>query len=183
MVSFATAVDKEIIDAGGFYCHTCLVGKPSTEQSPDQKQCQGCYDFWQVENNEVKSCPKDCWTNYDTIYVHYNQKYAVSKSLGVVCLGPVDGGETPQTPPKNAPVLLESVPKVEHEKSHEVEIIHEQTARLLGRPCLDLPMDKVSELVGQGFGVRALARELKLSRGTAERAINKLQQLELPIES
>ena len=35
--------DSEIIEAGGFFCHTCLVSKPATEQSLDGRYCKGCY--------------------------------------------------------------------------------------------------------------------------------------------
>jgi len=37
--------DNAIIEAGGFWCSACLSGKPVGEQSPDQRYCQGCYDF------------------------------------------------------------------------------------------------------------------------------------------
>jgi hypothetical protein len=34
--------DKEVIDAGGFFCQACSVGKPASEKSPDLKYCQDC---------------------------------------------------------------------------------------------------------------------------------------------
>jgi len=48
-VIFSTARDSEIITAGGFMCHACLVGKPSSEQSPNAKYCQPCYDLLSQE--------------------------------------------------------------------------------------------------------------------------------------
>jgi hypothetical protein len=42
---FDTKRDIEIEKAGGFWCHTCLVSHPATEQSPDPRYCQGCYEF------------------------------------------------------------------------------------------------------------------------------------------
>lgn len=37
--------DIEIEKAGGFWCHTCLVSHPETEQSPDPRYCQECCEF------------------------------------------------------------------------------------------------------------------------------------------
>lgn len=41
--------DREIIESGGFFCAACLVGKPVTEQSPDSRYCEGCYDLLKKE--------------------------------------------------------------------------------------------------------------------------------------
>jgi len=37
--------DKAIIEAGGFWCSGCLVGKPATEVSHDSRYCRGCYEL------------------------------------------------------------------------------------------------------------------------------------------
>lgn len=37
--------DSSIINAGGFFCSGCLVGKPQSEASPDPRYCQVCYQF------------------------------------------------------------------------------------------------------------------------------------------
>jgi len=45
MTYFDIKRDNEIEKNGGFFCHACVVGKPASEQSPDQRYCQGCYEF------------------------------------------------------------------------------------------------------------------------------------------
>jgi hypothetical protein len=42
---FSSERDKAIMDAGGFFCEACLVGKAASEASPDPRYCQRCYDF------------------------------------------------------------------------------------------------------------------------------------------
>ncbi len=37
--------DSSIINASGFFCSACLVGKPQSEASPDPRYCQVCYQF------------------------------------------------------------------------------------------------------------------------------------------
>lgn len=41
--------DHAVIDAGGFWCKACCVGRPAAEQSPDLRYCQGCYDILKRE--------------------------------------------------------------------------------------------------------------------------------------
>ncbi len=61
---FSIKQDREIINAGGFFCHACLASKPATEASPDPRYCQVCYDFLTKEaemlpeNKHPKWIPK-----------------------------------------------------------------------------------------------------------------------------
>ena len=52
--------DKQIIEAGGFFCHACLVGKPVTEQSPDVHYCPDCYKSLLKEAALLSGQPKWC---------------------------------------------------------------------------------------------------------------------------
>ena len=42
-----TEVKKDIIKNGAyhFFCHACIIDKPASEQSPDARYCQSCYEF------------------------------------------------------------------------------------------------------------------------------------------
>lgn len=46
---FLAARDREVIEAGGFFCEACLVGKPLDDQSPAPRYCQGCFGFLKAE--------------------------------------------------------------------------------------------------------------------------------------
>lgn len=35
--------DIEIVNAGGFFCKACSIGKPAGDVSPDPRYCKGCY--------------------------------------------------------------------------------------------------------------------------------------------
>jgi hypothetical protein len=39
--------DLAVIEAGGFFCAACIVGKPAAEQSSDPRYCQNCYEIIQ----------------------------------------------------------------------------------------------------------------------------------------
>jgi len=45
MTYFSAAKDRAIIEAGGFFCESCLTGKPAGEQSPDPRYCHSCFKF------------------------------------------------------------------------------------------------------------------------------------------
>ena len=46
---FDIVKDNEIVNAGGFFCQACVVGKPLDDISPDPRYCQGCYDVMVAE--------------------------------------------------------------------------------------------------------------------------------------
>ena len=49
MAYFDIQRDIEIETTGGFFCQACVVGKPASEQSPDPRYCQSCYEVLKVE--------------------------------------------------------------------------------------------------------------------------------------
>ena len=57
---FSAEHDREVIEASGFFCLGCLVGKPAVEQSSDSRYCQGCYEFLMHEVSllDPRSRPK-----------------------------------------------------------------------------------------------------------------------------
>lgn len=53
--------DREIIDAGGFYCAACLVDKPLDDRSPDPRYCLGCYEFLLSEATQLPPKKRPVW--------------------------------------------------------------------------------------------------------------------------
>jgi hypothetical protein len=61
--------DLEIIAAGGFWCKACCVGRPAAERSPDERYCQGCYEYLLAEADiliESGSKRRPAWIPKDT---------------------------------------------------------------------------------------------------------------------
>ena len=53
--------DKETINAGGFKCHACLVGKPAREKSLDERYCLNCYTFLVKEATLLPQGKRPAW--------------------------------------------------------------------------------------------------------------------------
>ncbi len=61
MTLFDIKRDIEIENSGGFWCHGCLVGKPTDEQSDDPRYCSSCYDFLLSEAALIEKQKKPDW--------------------------------------------------------------------------------------------------------------------------
>lgn len=53
--------DVEIVDSGGFFCRSCLVGKPQAEASPDGRYCLNCYAFLLEEASLLTGTTRPRW--------------------------------------------------------------------------------------------------------------------------
>lgn len=58
---FSATRDREVIEAGGFFCTACLMGKPASDQSADPRYCQGCYEFLLEEAELYNSRRNTAW--------------------------------------------------------------------------------------------------------------------------
>ena len=47
--------------AGSFFCEACLIGKPTSEASPDPRYCQDCYDFLTEEAKLLSGTRRPKW--------------------------------------------------------------------------------------------------------------------------
>lgn len=59
---FSAVRDREVIEAGGFFCQACLVGKPLDDRSADPRYCLGCYEFLRDEAKLERRTKKASWT-------------------------------------------------------------------------------------------------------------------------
>ena len=53
--------DRQIIDAGGFFCEACLISKPIDDMSYDPRYCLGCYEFLLKEAKLLRPGKKPSW--------------------------------------------------------------------------------------------------------------------------
>ncbi len=89
---FSCAKDREFIEAGGFFCETCLVGKPLDDISPDPRYCQGCHDQLQADKKDQtqQKISRDFWTADGQTFVTSGIGFCVAKDGVTVSIGKVD---------------------------------------------------------------------------------------------
>ncbi len=158
--------DTEIINAGGFFCQACLVGKPAVEISPDPRYCQTCYDFL-LKEAEMDSGRRDG---------DWKPKKATKQTAQVsedVC---------------GIMSTLESK-KIEVDIIHPPDAIYRPSGKR-GPKHKRLPEDLIKQLSDEGMGSKAIATRLKAELGitvsykTIQRVLSgKRKQLVLPINT
>ncbi len=162
--------DVEIINAGGFFCEACLVGKPAAEQSPDPRYCQDCYDLLLREAERLPGVKRPVWI----------PKHQKPKKTGQNQYQVSQQGSRIMSP-------LES-------KKIEVDIIDPADATRAsvkrGPKHRALPEDLIRQLAGEGMGSKAIVARLKaehrvkVSYKTIQRVISgERKQLALPIHA
>jgi hypothetical protein len=141
--------DIEICNNGGFFCQACLVGRPSSEQSPDPQYCQSCYGFLLNEASLLPSSQKPAWKPVlnlkDTAYKPFLE------------------GEKPlpiQTPLQNTKEVLV------HSKSEQTQAYQNLTQgrpkpSVGGRPRKDIPVDLIHRLSEEGLSISKIVSELR----------------------
>jgi len=164
---FSTERDREIEKAGGFWCHACLVSHSATEQSPDPRYCQSCYEFLLKEAEMLPGNKRPKW-------IPKPQK-APKKQYTISGVG--DGIMS----------TLES-------KKSEVDIIQPSVAiRAVvkrGPKHRQLPEDLIRQLASEGMGSKVIAARLKAEHGiivsykTIQRILSgERKQLALPMSA
>ncbi len=124
--------DRAIVEAGGFFCCACLVGKPAAEVSSDGHYCQGCFDFLTAEAARLPERKRPAWVPRAgrAPIPAYRDRQDGDAFMAI----PSGGG----------------IPSCQKWGGGKV-----------GRPTLNLPIDRILELAGQGLGSRAIASRLK----------------------
>ena len=145
---FAMNRDREVIEASGFWCEACLVGKSASDQSPDQRYCQGCYEFLLKEAEILAGHAKKDWIPRKPTATR--GKTIAKTTADKVPSIPQDAGGIMST--------------VEHKKS-EVDIIQPVTPVTIGKrgpKFTELPEDLIKQLAGEGMGNKTIATRLRV---------------------
>lgn len=133
--------DTKIVNAGGFFCQACLVGKPLDDISPDSRYCRGCYEFLNKEASILPAGKHPRW---------------VPKTPQ-----PKIRGEKPIPVPQDAVLIMATVKG----KKSEVAIIQPPVAKVThekrGPKHKDLPVELITQWVGEGMGYKRIAAKLK----------------------
>jgi hypothetical protein len=148
---FNSARDRVTIDAGGFFCQGCLVGKPASEQSPDPRYCQDCYDFL-LEEAALLFASGD---------KHHPRWIPIKPSLRAFDGGKQsnkDSGEVHYVGSTNLSTLTDKKIEVDKLKVSVPKVTREKKP---GPKPKFLPVKKIRQLAGQGLGSKAIATRLK----------------------
>ena len=137
---FDTKRDIEIINAGGFFCLACLVGKPASMLSPDSRYCRFCYELLLEEAGMDTSRRDSDWK-------------------------PQEAGTMPAHVSQDVRAIMSTVKS----KKTEVDIIKPRDAsKAPGRRGPNhqlLPEDLILRLAGEGMGSKVIASRLKRELG------------------
>lgn len=136
VVIFKSSQDREIIAAAGFFCNGCLVGRPSSESSPDARYCRQCYDFLGKEAELLPPCKGPAW---------------VPKEGGKPRRQKHDKGNTTQY--SRCEVFAHAAITADNDFGKKLPNKN-------GRPLLNLPVDKILRLAGGGTGVPEILKVL-----------------------
>lgn len=138
-------------EAGGFWCHTCLISHPAAEQSPDSRYCQGCYEFLLKEAEMDTSRRGGDWKPVLNSYK------------------PLTTSET--TPQKVAKVSqpMRQIKSTVGGRKIEVDKIQPSVAARAvlkrGPKHKALPQELVKQWASEGTGSKAIASKLKSELG------------------
>lgn len=132
--------DSAIINAGGFFCQACLVGKPQTESSPDRRYCQGCYDFLLKEATMLQGAKR--------------------KPPGWVPKKP-EAAQVPQ----DMRIIMSTLKSIKSEVDTIPLSSPRAKAAKRGPKPHRLPEELIKQLAGKGMGSKAIATKLKLDHG------------------
>lgn len=140
---FSAEPDREIINAGSFFCHACLVGKPASELSPDPRYCQGCYVFLLKEAEMLPENKRPAW-------IPKEGKIGHQKSIQV-----------------SGDVVLNM--STLNDKKSEVDIIQPSVAKVTrgkrGPKHKALPQELIEQWAGESMGSKAIASKLNSELG------------------
>jgi len=142
---FDVKQDIQIINAGGFICQACLVGKPAAEQSPDSRYCQGCYEFLLGEAKMLTDRHHHDWI--PMIPEKAPEANKIAKQSVVVV------GEGSQ--------IMSTL----NDKKSEVDIIQPSVAKVTrgkrGPKQQALPQELITQWASEGMGSKAIATKLR----------------------
>lgn len=141
--------DAGIISTGGFFCLSCLIGKPGSEQSSDSRYCQSCQDFLTEEAKTLLQSGN-----------HHRPEW-IPQGLSLGASKAEDGGKT------SAPYQVDgrTIMSTLNSEKNTVAIIPPRVAirpsSKRGPKFRDLPVNFIRELAGLGHGPKAIATRLK----------------------
>jgi len=133
-----------------FFCYTCLEDKDRKELSPDQRYCQGCYDFLLKEAEMLPDNKRPKWvpraqSKKDSTGKNSGQKVIQVSQDVVLNMSTLDDKKI------EVDIIQPSVGKVTREKR--------------GPKHKALPQELIKQWSGEGMGSKAIASKLSNELG------------------
>jgi len=155
MSEFDIKRDNELIAAGThFWCETCFRARPLDDRSPDERYCQGCYDFLLEEAKMLTGhIKKPTWIPCKN--GQQNQPHVSGYGGGIMSTLGEEKIEVDIIKPSGKPKILAK----------------------RGPKHKDLHIELIEQLAKEGMGSRAIAtrlnaeRDVKVSYKTIQRTL------------
>ncbi len=142
--------DTKAVNAGGFFCQVCCVGKPSSEASSDPRYCLACFEFLMDEAAQLTAGKRPRWMpkrpRIDPI--------AAQKAIRVSEQGEQVGGAVQdallatQDSTEPCDIITDEV-RVGYEDGEVILSQERATPVARGRKRQELPEDRISELAAR----------------------------------
>jgi len=138
--------DIEVEKAGGFWCLACLISHPASEQSPDHRYCQRCYEFLLDEVEILRESGR--W-----------------KRPGWIPSKPQRGQGKQRNVPQTMPLIMSTVERAKIIGDIIQPSVATKPIIKRGRKPIELPRELIAELANKGMGSKAIAGQLKADLG------------------
>lgn len=159
--------DNLIIKAGGFFCSACLVGRPASEQSADNRYCQNCYEFLLAETKLLENKRSPSWLPKTTTNKLKEKKSHPSPTLEPALSRPAQALQGKTRCNIIPPIVIDTPAIMATLESPKITValfqpsVSSKASNKRGPKHKALPVDVIRQLASQGNGSKKIAATLK----------------------
>jgi hypothetical protein len=137
-----------IAEKSHFWCESCLIAKALSDQSPDERYCQSCYDFLFGEADILQ------------------EKNSLAFRITSPDWLPQDGRKSNFSPLKTPTPIPNHSQNLSTSKKEKITVdIFQPRTRKRGPKKMELPEKKIREMSKAGIGSKAITGRLRAEYG------------------